>query len=378
MVQELGREREMSVKLHVRELSRDLDPVPTLTELVQSSGLLDNIKTGDKVLIKPNYVAPFPMATTDSRFLEFFILALKDKGATPVVGEMSGYEFDTTDTVTILGILPLLKRLGVAFVNFEQASYVPLELDTGMIVNVAEISQEADYIINLPVLKGHTITKITGAVKNFFGLLDRDSRRHLHCQKIHSGIASLARAYPNTIHCVDARTLLTRAVFGKLLPLDVCMMGANPFALGHFGSKLLGVNPDAVLHLEKIPEYDIEGFVPVKRNNELSDRSSLKERLHRMVYSLFYYIDEFKCSTLGGSSIIPELHWHLGVHPDVSNVDENRITVISALCPIDAIDIGKKTIIKARCMKVRCLNCYTNDPTGQVALKGLNPPTKWK
>ena len=32
-------------------------------------------------------------------------------------------------------------------------------------------------LVNLPVLKGHTITKVTGAVKNTFGLLSRESRR---------------------------------------------------------------------------------------------------------------------------------------------------------------------------------------------------------
>jgi len=364
----------MNATLSIRNLSRDIDPFPILRDLIETTKLLKRVKRGDVVLLKPNYVAPFPLATTDASFLKFFIHAIKDLGATPVVGEMSGYEFDTEATLEILGVRALLQELDVEFINFAQAPYVSIELDNGMRVEVAEISRKADMIINLAVLKGHTISKITGAVKNSFGFLSRDSRRYMHCHNIHSGIASLARAYPNTIHCVDARILLTRAVFGESIPLDICMMGDNPFALDHLGSKLLGVNPDAVFHLENVPEYTLEGFVPTIQAKKLSDRSSMKERIHRMVYSLFYYIDEIKCSFLGGKSVIPELHWCLGVHPDVSQVEDCRLSEVSSLCPVDAIDIKRKTVIKERCITVRCLRCYSQDPTGQVVLKGLNPP----
>jgi len=364
----------MNASIYAARLSRDEAPGRVLQSLVEQSGILAKIKQGDKVLVKPNYVAPFPLATTDSRILEFFIQALKDLGARPVVGEMSGYEFDTEATIKILGILPVLERHGVEFVNFEQAPYESLELDNGMQVEVARIAREVDLIVNLPVLKGHTITKVTGAVKNLFGLLSRNSRRRLHCRRIHAGVAALARSFPAAVHCVDARSLLDRAVFGASKPLNVCMMGSNPFALDHFGSKLLGIDPDSVYHLEHVPSYTVTGDIPPVPVTELRSKNSLKECFHRMVYSSFYYLDELNCGLLGRNSVIPELHWQLGVHPDVSRVDQERIAEVCALCPVEAIDPEKRVVRKERCITVRCLRCYQYDPTGQVVLKGLNPP----
>lgn len=367
----------MKPVVHARLLRPGEKPEPALEALTAATGWLARMTPGALVLLKPNFVAPFPIATTDLAFLDFFIKVVRKAGGTPVVGEMSGYEFDTETTLRILGVRPFLEESGVEFVNFEQAEYVSLNLGKGLpTVRVAEVALRADLIINLPVLKAHTITKVTGATKNFFGLLDRDSRRRLHCRCLEKGIAALARSFSNVLHVVDARSLLTRAVFGESKPLNYCLAGEDSFSLDVFGCHLLGVDPAVVGHLPHRCAYKLDG--PAPENVTLGDKSSLKERVHRIMYSCFYLLDECKCRMIGGTSLIPHLHWTLGVHPDVSAVSAQALPDVARLCPVDAISVAQHKVLKERCYKVRCLRCYTQDPTGLVVLKGLNPPSKRK
>jgi uncharacterized protein (DUF362 family) len=357
----------------IKLLSGD-DPHGVLEELFgRLGGLSDRVSSGDMVLIKPNFVAPFHKATTDLRFIDFFVTKIRQAGAVPVIGESSGFEFDTGATFDILGIKKFAAEKRVELINFEEKDYTKIDLDDIGTVEVAKASLEAGFIINLPVLKGHSITKVSGAVKNLFGFLSKPSRRSLHCRRLGKGIAALARRFDNTIHIVDARYLLTRAVFGESRSLDYCLAGLDPFTLDHYGSKLIGVNPGAVEYLEGSGEYTVEGEIPDVLPAS-HDRASLPERFHRMMYSAFYRLDSLKCSLFGGDSIIPSLHWHLGVHPEIGEITTEELHYLASLCEMDAISVNEGKILKEKCIKVRCLKCYHEAKPGKIVLKGLNSP----
>jgi uncharacterized protein (DUF362 family) len=336
-------------------------------------GLVGRVSFGDKVLIKPNLVAPFENVTTDLRFIDFFIAKIRQVGAVPVIGESSGFEFDTEATFDILGVKSFAEDRNVKLINLEKEKYSRVYLDGFGPVEIANTAIEASLIINLPVLKGHNITKITGAVKNLFGFLSKPSRRHMHFHQLERGIAALARRFENTLHFVDARFLLTRAVFGERKPLGYCFAGLNPFTLDHFGARLFGVNPESVTYLKKTSVYSIEGDVP-DEFPVLGDESSLRKRLHRIIYSIFYFLDEIKCSTLGGNSIIPSMHWYFGIHPEIGKVTLEELKHLSSLCQVGAISIEEGKIIKDKCIKVRCLKCYREAEHGKIFIKGFNRP----
>lgn len=365
--------------------SRRADPEGDATEVV--SGLIDALggfegrfSAGAKVLIKPNFVAPFPAATTDLAVIAAVAERVRVAGGVPVVAESSGYEFAADSTHEVLGVVPYLAERGIEFVNLDEYPYEDVVLEaTGQRVELTRLALESELLVNLPVLKGHTITKVTGAVKNTFGLLSRESRRKLHVSGLHEGIAALSRHFPTALHFADARNLLVRAVFSDVRPLGFFLAAEDPFALDHFGSKLLGFDPTSVTHLSGVPDYVVDGALPEGAEAELSRRDAPRDRFHRAMYSAFYLVDEVKTRTVGGGSLIPHLHWSLGVHPAIGTLSDEELQRLADLCPVGAIDVKTRRIIAEKCRPVRCMMCLraASEP-GAVVLKGLNPPKPTK
>lgn len=360
--------------------SRRVDPLgdatAVLTELVDALGGFEGrVSPGAQVLIKPNFVAPFPAATTDLAIIAAVADRVRAAGGVPVVGESSGYEFAAESTHEVLGVRKYLAERDIEFVNLDEYPYEWVTLEaTGHRVQMTRLAVEAEMVVNLPVLKGHTITKVTGAVKNFFGLLSRDSRRRLHVKGLHDAIGSLARHFPNALHFADARNLLIRAVFSDVRPLGFFLASSEPFALDDFGSRLLGIDPAHVLHLGRVPDYAVDGALP-EEGAALSRRDSARDHFHRAMYSAFYLVDDVKSRTVGGESLIPHLHWTLGVHPELGDLSDAELRRLASLCPVGAIDVASRQIVAEKCMPVRCMMCLraANEP-GAVRLKGLNPP----
>jgi len=349
-------------------------PAPVLDALLTHLGGFGvDLAAGTRVLIKPNFVAPFAHATTDLEVIDFFVTRLREAGAVPVLGESSGFEFDTEAAFAVLGVGDYARRRDLELVDFEHGRYVEVDLGDGLGgVEVAEAALEAQLILNLPIIKGHTVTRVTGAVKNLFGLLSKPSRRRLHGYGLERGIAALAGKFPQSVHFVDARRRLARAVFAEAEPLGYVLAGRDPFALDHLGASLLGFDPASVGHLRSAPAYEIRGVTP-ELPARLDGRNSLRERVHRGIYSAFYWLDQRKVSLVGGESILPDLHWYLGVHPVLAQLSRAEAEAVAASCPVGAIDVEGRRIVKQECRRVRCLRCY-REHEGLVQLGGLNRP----
>jgi len=346
------------------------DPFSFLEGLVEKLDLpLSNLSSGDIILIKPNFVAPFEKSTTDLRFIEFFIFKIREIGAIPVIGESSGFEFDTEATFEILGAKRFAEEKKVSLINLEKEAYTEIHLANIGSVQISNLALKAKWIINLPVLKRHRIAGMTGAVKNLFGFLSKESRRHLHSHRLEEGIETLGNYFKNTLHILDGRYLLSSAVFGQSQPLGYCLSGFDPFAIDHMGAKILGLNPKSIKYLKRVNDYRVEGSIP--SNFPSPERTSVAYSIYKRLYAILYWLDEIKCSFCGGKSILPLLHWYLGLHPKIGKINKEELKRLSSICPVGAIDPIQGRIIKERCIHVRCLKCYHSSEKGMIRLRGM-------
>ena len=72
-----------------------------------------------------------------------------------------------------------------------------------MNIRLCDRAAAADYIINMPVLKGHCQTLITCALKNNKGLLPNMEKRRFHTLGLHRPIAHLNTLIPDSFILVD-------------------------------------------------------------------------------------------------------------------------------------------------------------------------------
>ncbi len=213
----------------------------------------EELKRAKKILLKPNIVSheSYP-TTTHPEVLEAclkFLLGLKKEvlvadGPAPDAGsskKIIAEHFlkkicDKFQLPLVNLCLEPMKRIKTKSFEFK----------------ISTIPFEYDFIISLPVLKSHSTTGITGALKNQFGLLFPRDRIILHAapwKSIHKAIAELNLAIKPNFWIIDAvQTLInTNEVRhgGKLKELGYMLAGKDPVSLDIEGLKLLQkVDPD--------------------------------------------------------------------------------------------------------------------------------------
>ncbi len=147
-------------------------------------GISHFVKSGQKVLIKPNMLAgksPEKAVTTHPEIVRQVILMAQSAGGTISVGDSPGLGKPEA-VARKCGILDVIKETGVHFAPFEESVPITLEAGTFHHLEVAKEALESEVIINLPKLKTHQMMGYTGAVKNLFGLVVGMRKVRLHLQ----------------------------------------------------------------------------------------------------------------------------------------------------------------------------------------------------
>ena len=153
-------------------------------------------KDADQMLvgIKPNLVSPTEAsygATTHPEIASGIIEYLQERGCQQIVMLESSWVRDkTSESIEVCGYDRLVERYHVPFWDMQvDESY---EADCGgMKLQICSSVKKLDFLINVPVLKGHCQTKITCALKNMKGLIPNKEKRHFHKLGLHKPIAHL-------------------------------------------------------------------------------------------------------------------------------------------------------------------------------------------
>jgi len=133
-------------------------------------GVESFVSRGEKVLIKPNFIAPRPASEavqTDPAVVYAVAKLLKDAGAKPFIGDSPAWK-DTRACIKILGLEDPLKKLGVPIIQLDKPKRIKI---AGSNLGISSVAIEADKIVNLPKFKSHQQMGATFAVKNMFGCI---------------------------------------------------------------------------------------------------------------------------------------------------------------------------------------------------------------
>jgi uncharacterized protein (DUF362 family)/Pyruvate/2-oxoacid:ferredoxin oxidoreductase delta subunit len=133
-------------------------------------GIKAFVKPGDRVLLKPNLLkAALPEAavTTHPEIVRAVIRLVREAGGIAMVGDSPGLG-ELRKVCEKAGLLDVILKEGALLADLDDVVMIK---NTGRFrhFEVSRRAYEADAIINLPKLKTHGMTVLTGAVKNLFG-----------------------------------------------------------------------------------------------------------------------------------------------------------------------------------------------------------------
>ena len=220
-------------------------------------GISRFINQGEKVLIKPNIGwdrQPEQAANTNPEVVEAVVRLCKEAGASEVwVNDVSIN--DPYRSFARSGIEPAVKRDGgqLKFTNDSDFLLTDLKGHVLKVWPVSKYYHQVDKVINLPVVKHHSLSKCTISMKNWYGVLG-GQRNRLH-QEIDLSITDLAAAIRPTLTVADATRVLVRngPTGGSLSDVsieDTIIAGLDEVAIDSYCIKFLGLKVEDVRFLK--------------------------------------------------------------------------------------------------------------------------------
>ncbi len=203
-----------------------------------------------RIGIKPNLVTPSPAefgATTHTEVVAGILEYLQGKGFENIlIAEGSWVGDRTSDAYEYCGYRTLCETYGVPFIDTKKEGYYTADCG-GMDLLLTDVTKRIDFLINVPVLKGHCQTKMTCALKNMKGLLPDKEKRHFHRMGLHKPIAHLQKGIRQDFIVVDH--ICGDPYFeegGRPLVRNCVLAAADPVLADAYACRELGLTPDDV------------------------------------------------------------------------------------------------------------------------------------
>ncbi|MDO4634129.1 MAG: DUF362 domain-containing protein [Eubacteriales bacterium] len=176
-------------------------------DLLEAADLASMIPGKDcRIGIKPNLVAPSEAswgATTHPEIVEGILIYLQEHGFRNLLMLEGSWVGDrTSEAIEVCGYDRLSEKYRVEFLDTQKDRTYKKDC-SGLELELCAAAKEIDFLINVPVMKGHCQTKMTCALKNMKGLLPNREKRHFHAMGLHKPIAHLSAGLHQDFIVVD-------------------------------------------------------------------------------------------------------------------------------------------------------------------------------
>ena len=354
-------------------------------------GLDTSFFKGKKVVIKPNLVirkAPDAAATTHPAVLDALLTVLHEMDvATTTIAESPGGVYDHLRLKNIYrtcGIAEVAERHGAILNDDTSAVYVPFpEGKTVKRFHIITPIAEADVIFDLCKLKSHSLTKMSAAVKNFFGVIPGIERGEMHATfPDYKDFGSMICDLCELLHSTKEIISITDAIIGMEgdgptagdpRKIGAILVSRNPFASDLAAETILGFAGTVPLVKEAAsrglcPEKaaDLEIFGVRPEAVALSDFKEPETAKSRST-SVLSFFSQGKLGRFFMPKPVPALDECRGCGECVSSCPQKTIRLVEKngkmkaeirhadcircyccqeLCPFEAIHVKKNLIIR--------------------------------
>lgn len=223
------------------------------------------------VLVKPNLGYDFiaPGANTSRAVLSAVCQFFVEEGLNVIIIEADQVLVDVEQAARLAGVPVLCREFGVKWVNLSEQPFRTRRLPSGKVfgqIELPEILSDAP-LVNLPVMKTHAKTGMSGAIKNLWGLLPID--RHRYHPVVDQALVELYKLVPIALTLMDATVAMegNGPKTGTPRQLDTVLASTDAVAIDRLAAHIMGLPMHTIPHLaalspdpHQLPEID--GSVP--------------------------------------------------------------------------------------------------------------------
>ncbi len=227
--------------------------------LAPFGGMSRFVPNGAYVIIKPNMCVSYHTyeyaATTNPWVVGELVRQCLAAGAGKVQVMDSPFGGTAEEAYAKTGIADQVKAAGGEMVFMSPMKFVPTDIPDGKDLrelNIYDDVLKADVLINVPIAKHHSRTRLTLSMKNLLGVIT--SRPLMH-RNLGQRIADLNSRVKTTLTVVDAvRILVANGPGGGDLAdvkkVDTVIMSPDRVAADSYAATLFGLKPDDIGYIE--------------------------------------------------------------------------------------------------------------------------------
>ena len=324
---------------------------------------------GKRVLVKPNMLSgrsPERAVTTHPGVVRAATKWLLDAGAEVTVGDNPsafgrGENEECARASGIadaaLGCYKNISNDGVAIeVKSRFASQLVISRDV----------LDADILVSLPKFKTHSLTQITGAIKNMFGIVVGGEKGRMHA--VASSHKSFVEALLDVYQIRPPDLVIMDAVVGME---GNGPAGGDPRQIGKIIASENGVALDAVMvtMMGKRPEKIRLLKLAAKQGLGEINVSKLDVVGKLDVLEKFRMPSTFICHVVGGIASTPFFRMKINFKPAILEDQCKGCAICVKSCPVEAMTMQDQIPIIDRKACIRCYCCQELCPNNAIELR---------
>ncbi|WXG43594.1 MAG: DUF362 domain-containing protein [Promethearchaeati archaeon SRVP18_Atabeyarchaeia-1] len=332
-----------------------------------------HITGGDRVLLKVNLLSarkPEDAVTTHPYVAKALTEYFQDAGADVVLGDSSAAgPIETRKALKVAGIEKVAEETKAKAVNFEAEGFtkIPAPKDSLRLseVYVAKPVLDSQFVVTVPKLKNHNLTRFTGALKNLFGTVPTATRMKLHAlgraRLFSQGIVDIYSAIRPGLAVMDGVVGMdgNGPSFGTLRKAGIIAASRDSVALDAVCSSAIGYRENEIL-------------TTVEASNRGLGNGKLKDIHLKGMDAGQLHLSWNKVKTMP-LDMVPSRLFKLMIglvytRPSLIKANCSRCATCASHCPAHAIRLTPYPVLDYK----RCLRCFTCNeicPNGAYELR---------
>ncbi|MFX0029961.1 MAG: DUF362 domain-containing protein [Candidatus Hermodarchaeota archaeon] len=235
-----------------------------------------NFAESKRILLKPNLLTTKRDACTQPEFIEGVLLYLKSKGVSMSnvnLGDSPGQSQKVgSDVAKEIGVYDICESSGVNIVDFEKGPPLVERIDDALRLKEIHVTKEVkdcDILINLPRLKSHLEATMTGAIKNYWGIIPGGLKAHYHLfgknseqfgEVLADNFSWIVKNKPNRLIVYDLQEIMEGRMGpggGTMKTWDLILAGTDEVALDLIALEIGKVKVKNVPHVRNAIERNL-------------------------------------------------------------------------------------------------------------------------